>query len=253
MLKSYADESSTTGFPRLTVSGYLMTADQSTALDLNWRAALGPLPYFHMCEGHHKSHPKVYRDLLNCLTPQSVRAGFSISVNEPYCAKILRATMGNQALKYWFGGPYTLCVGAYMELVGQWVERKMPDELYVAYLFDAGHPRQGEADMFTRMMSSDPFFEETKRERRYGSHTFLDAKSEIGKVLQAGDILAWHLNAYDRTNKICQELHYLWEIPTFFKDYDRKGIEETVFEQVRTHEEYKRAKASGRLRGKRRA
>lgn len=243
MLKSYADESSTAGLPRLTVAGYLMRDDQFKLLDWNWRAALGSMPYFHMCEGHYKSHPEVYQNLLNCLTPQSVLAAFSVSVDEQYCAKILRTKMGHQALTYWFGGPYTICVGAYMQLVGQWVERNMPDEPYVAYSFDAGHPREGEANMFTSMMSSDPFFEQTKRARRYGSHTFLDAKGQIGRVLQSADILAWHLNRYHRTGKKCPELRYLWEIPTFFVDYGRKAIEETVFEQIRVHEEYKLAKA----------
>lgn len=135
-----------------------------------------------------------------------------------------------------------------MQHVGQWVDRDKPDERYVAYFFDSGHAREGEANMFANMMSSDPFFEETKRRRKCGSHTFLDAKGEIGKVLQVGDILAWHLNAFHRTSKGCAELKHLLEIPTHYVDYDRKGIEEAIFRQVRTHEEYKRWKQRGKLR-----
>jgi hypothetical protein len=194
MLKSYSDESRRQGSPFLTVAGYILTEEQSAALDNAWRVALKGLPYFHMKEGHYYKYPEIYAALLSEIKPEQVTAGFHAAVREPYYNQLTSPQLHGQTLRYWFGGSYSFCLMAYMRLVGDWLKEMMPNEKCVAYFFDAGDGRAGEADMFLKMVASDKRFETQKLQYRYTSHGWLDGKKEVGRVLQASDILAWHFS-----------------------------------------------------------
>ncbi len=194
MLKSYSDESRRPSSPFLTVAGYVMTESQFKTLDDAWRIALGGRPYFHMKEGHHKKYPKIYAALLDLITPDHMTLGFHVAVHEPYFNELTSPKLHGQTLRYWFGGAYNFCLYAYMRAVGEWLKNNIPDEKRVAYFFDAGDARAGETDMFIKMVASDKKYEAQKSQYRYTSHTWLDGKSDVGRVLQSSDILAWHFS-----------------------------------------------------------
>jgi hypothetical protein len=245
LLQSYADESWGPGSPYLTVAGYLMNNDQYVALDRAWAAGLGSLPYFHMREGHHLQHPSVYANLLNCITPQSVVAGFSASVDKAHFEAIARAKFGGQSLKYWFGGPYSFCILQYMNRVGGWVNQNVP-ESRVAYTFEAGHSRHGEADMFLGLYNAGSRYAEHRENHRYASYTFLNGKETTGRALQAADMLSWHINTHDRDRSVSAELRHLWQVPTHYMIFDRDGVEQAVFEHLKWYEQEKRNRAAAR-------
>ncbi len=233
LLASYSDESST-DFPILTVAGYLMTGEQFKALDLAWRAALGELPYFHMNEGHHWKHRKIYGELLKCITPESVTCGISASVDVNAFDLVTKEKRGNQSLKYWFGGAYAYCVGIYMSTVGEWVAANRPEELFVAYFMEAGHERQGEADMFLKLVASKLEYRQTKRDYRYGSHTFIDKKEDPGRVLQCADMLAWHLSDFHKNGgRYSSDLQHLLKVPTHYRHMLPDDIALSIGNQVK--------------------
>jgi hypothetical protein len=194
MLKSYSDESQRSGNPLLSVAGWIMTEEQSRILDLQWSAALGDLPYFHMKEGHHSKFPKVYGALLDCISPEHIIAGFHVAVNEDKYNLATNKKLQGQTLRYWFGGAYTFCLSAYMALVGEWVKQNLPAEESVKYFFDTGHARFGEANMFFGMLASNKEFRHKKLHYLFSSCEFMDNKTEAGRVLQSADIIAWHFN-----------------------------------------------------------
>jgi Protein of unknown function (DUF3800) len=194
MLKSYSDESRRPQSPFLTIAGYVMTENQYEALNEGWGIALGELPYFHMSEGHHKRYPRVYGALLELINPKHMLAGFHAAVHEGYYEQLTSPKLNGQNLRYWFGGAYSFCLSAYMRLVADWLQTDMPAEKRVAYFFDAGDSRAGEADMFLKMVADDKRFETQRLQYRYATHAWLDGKSSAGRVLQAGDILAWHFS-----------------------------------------------------------
>jgi hypothetical protein len=82
MLKLCADESIEPRSSLLSVAGYLMTEVQFAALDAAVRTARGDLPYFHMNENHQVEHPEVYRRIVDAIKPDTVIAGFAVSVYE---------------------------------------------------------------------------------------------------------------------------------------------------------------------------
>jgi len=194
MLRSYSDESQRSGNPLISVAGWMMTEEQFRALDVRWRTALGDLPYFHMKEGHHSKYPKAYTALLDCVSPEHMIAGFHVAVNEDKYNLVTDKKLQGQTLRYWFGGAYTFCLSAYMALVGEWVKQNLPGEETAEYFFDAGHARCGEANMFLRMIASNKELRHKKQHYILSSYEFMDSKTEAGRVLQSGDIIAWHFS-----------------------------------------------------------
>jgi hypothetical protein len=211
-----------------------MTEDQFEALDLHWEASLGGLSYFHMKEGHHVRYPDVYEALLDCITPAHVTAGFHIAVDEQIYNELTNVKLNGQSLRYWFGGPYTFCLNAYMLLVGEWLAKNLPEEQSVAYFFDAGHARFGEANMFLEMISSDNRFRHTKLNYRMASHTFLDSKTQIGRVLQSSDIIAWHFNYKLAHGDMLPEGKKITRaVKCFYRHYlDRAVIFDTIMKTI---------------------
>ena len=230
MLKSYSDESRREKSPFLTVAGYVMTESQFTALNDGWRTALDGLPYFHMREGHHITHPKIYAALLELIASEHMIAGFHTALHEPYYEQLTNPKFQGQTLRYWFGGAYSFCLSAYMRLVGDWLAENMPEEKCVAYFFDAGDARAGEADMFAKMVASNKRFETQKSAYRYASHTWLDGKGAIGRVLQSSDILAWHFSYFLTHGKMLPEGKQITRaVKVFYQHYlDPKTISLTI-------------------------
>jgi hypothetical protein len=151
ILRLYADESGDDGNGIFRVAGYLMTERQWKALDRRIGKALGPLEWFHMKDGDHKKHPKIYKKLLRIITPKSVLAAFSVSVNKNEYDAMLSERVGRQPLKYWMGSSYAFLVQAAMGLCGIWCrEQDLTDE-WIAYFLEAGHPSQGDADAFVKL------------------------------------------------------------------------------------------------------
>ena len=194
MLRSYSDESQRDGSPLLSVAGWIMTEQQASTLDELWQASLGELRYFHMKEAHHTKFPDVYARLLDCITTDHMLAGFHVAVNEEKYNLATNKKLHGQTLRYWFGGPYTFCMSAYMALVGDWILRNLPGTKGVDYFFDAGHSRSGEADMFFQMTASKDYLQPSKERYLLASHSFIDSKTSEGRLLQSSDILAWHFN-----------------------------------------------------------
>jgi Protein of unknown function (DUF3800) len=247
-MRSYADESKRPGSPLLSLAGYVMTESQFNALSHHWRASLGRLAYFHMKEGHHTEYPEVYRSLLDCIRPEHMTAGFHVAVNEDSYNKLSSTRLQGQSLRYWFGGPYTFCLNAYMLLIGEWLAKNRPEEETVAYFFDRGHARCGEANMFLGMVASDSRFRHTKLRYRMASHTFLDGKTEIGHVLQSADILAWHFNYYlVKGNMLPEGRKITRAVTCFYQHYlDEETISPHIRNTIDMERELMEKRASGR-------
>jgi hypothetical protein len=194
VLRSYSDESKRGPSPLLSVAGWITTERQSKVLDQRWGTVLGNLPYFHMKEGHHRKYPEVYTALLDCISPEHMIAGFHVAVNEDKYNLATDKMLQGQTLRYWFGGAYTFCMSAYMALVGEWVAQNLPEQDSIEYLFDAGHARSREANMFFEMIQSNERFQFKRRHYRLASFKFVDGKTDEGQILQTADILAWHFN-----------------------------------------------------------
>jgi hypothetical protein len=231
MIRSYSDESQRCGSPLLSIAGYIMSEDQFLALDLRWKECLGELPYFHMKEGHHTTHPQVYAALLDCIVPEHVIAGFHVVLDEEKYRKATDVKLKGQSLRYWFGGSYSFCLSTYMALVGDWLAKNLPEEEKVAYFFDAGHARSGEANMFLGMVSSDKRFVSKKQHYRLESYTFIDGKSQVGRVLQSADIIAWHMN-YNSTNGHLFYREYLEDEPICRVVLDTLDLEERMMSKA---------------------
>jgi hypothetical protein len=148
-----------------------------------------------MKDGHHASHPDAYRALVNLVTYDHMTAGFCASVFRSEYHDICKQKVQGQSLKYWIGGEYSFCVGAIAQLANHWLDANNPGEKDMAYVFDSGNQREREADMFLRMVASDPLLIARKRMIRYYSHSFVDGKRRDGGALQAADMLAWNLAA----------------------------------------------------------
>ena len=223
ILRLYADESGdeVTGIFR--IAGYLMTHKQWKGLDRRIGKALGPLHWFHMKDGDHRKHPEIYKKLLNTITPKSVLAGFSVSVNRKEYDFMLSERSGRQPLKYWIGSSYAFLVQATMSLCGSWCrEQNLTDE-WIAYFFEAGHSSQGDADALVKLFDKKQYREHAEQ-ARYASHTFLAKEGPLSKALIPCDILAWHLTNWRRGGNQCKELQRLLTVNTRYKDFDSDEI-----------------------------
>jgi len=221
MLKLYADDSSDDATSLVNWSGYLMKEDQFGDLDEKIQKARGALPYFHMKEGHHLKHPRVYQKLVSLINPESVLCGISISFYRNEFDKLMSLKFSGQSLKYWFGTQTTYAVGSMMALCADWLnESEYRDEL-VSYMFE-NCPKQGDAEFFWGMLAK-PQYRYRRDMYHYASHTFVDGKGPLGSVLQVCDILAWNLNNKEREKKNTRELNSLFKTPTIYRHH---GVEE---------------------------
>lgn len=229
----YADESFSDDSGTFLVAGYLIGSKALATLTGTWATALGPLDYFHMSEQHHQTHPEIYKALLALMTPDCFPVGFVASVNQTEYRTVMNQRLHGQPMKYWFGSPYSFCVGAIAQLANKWLDANNPNERDVAYVFEAGYEKQGEADMFLQMINTDPKLADQKRELRYFSHGFMDGKRRESGALHAADILAWNVGVGLRDHKPTTEGRNLVEaISTYGIHYSESDIRENLRAQL---------------------
>jgi hypothetical protein len=240
ILRFYADESGDDENGIFRVAGYLMTDKQWKSLDKKIGRALGDLPWFHMKEGHHRRHPKVYRKLLRAINPNSVLAGFSVSVNKREYDSIVSERIGKQPLKYWFGSMYAFLIQAVMSLCGEWCTKENRADEWIAYFFEAGHPSEGDANVAVELMKAKQYKQHAET-ARYASHAFLAKQGPLSKALIPCDILAWHLTKWRRGGNQCKELIYLLKTRTQYEDFTSDDIRKIVAkykERWKTHDKH---------------
>jgi len=223
-----ADESFDGADGNFTVAGYLVGSKALVRLIEAWALALGPLDYFHMKEGHHHKHPEIYKQLLSLMTPDYLTAGFAASVNQAEYRNVMSEKLRGQSLRYWFGGPYSFCVGAIADLANKWLNANNPNERNIAYVFESGHENQGEADTHLQQINSHPALISRKRELRYYSHTFKDGKRKDSGILHAADILAWHMGKARRA----EPTGFSTSVDIYTVEYPENNIRETVAQQL---------------------
>jgi hypothetical protein len=106
-------------------------------------------------------------------------AGFAVSCNAKEVKEI-----GPKWIKG-FGHAYPLCCHLCMTSVGKFL-RAFGSADRVAYVFESGHPREGEARTFMRQVVLNA---DVKESYRYGRDVFLPKSDAV--PLQAADLLAW--------------------------------------------------------------
>ena len=232
-LKFYGDESGDSDSSLFRVSGYLMTDEQFERWDSGIRAALGnELKYFHMNEGHHLSHPEIYRSLISLIGPDSVLAGFDVSLYESEYNQEALQIRNKQSLKYWIGDAYTFALQVLISRCGEWVADNLAADEYIAYFFESGHPREGNAGYFLNQLPSRP--QEAQRVRaRYASHTFIAKDGPLGYLISPCDILGWHLTNWQRSgNPQCDGLKSLLKTQTIYRHYSADDIRAQFKKQI---------------------
>lgn len=231
ILKMCADESYDPKTSLLQVAGYLMTEDQYIALEEAVQEIRGVLPYFHMRERHYKEHPEVYRKMISLVNPSSVIYGFCVSLHESAHRKFFSAKIRGQLLSYWMGKPYTYALGQIMAACSFIVGQSPYQDCLISYIFENGHPNQGDADLFWGQLGQ-PEHVHLKKYYRYASHTFVDGKGPLGSVIQLCDILAWNANRAMREGKKTPEFEHLLKTNMCLVHHGKKDFLEAANAQM---------------------
>lgn len=249
MLKFYADESVDAQSSLLNVSGFLMREDQCLVLDKAVREARGTLPYFHMKDGHAVSYPDVYQKLLGLISKETVICGISASIFEKTHEALGSKKVSGQTLTYWTSKPYTYCLAHAMQVCGEAIDKYFPNlrDEYIAYVFEGGHPSQGDANrMFGDLDKQE--FAQLKQFYRYASHAFVDGKGPLGSVLQLADIFAWQVNKADREGRPLEDVGRIFNVPIITKHHTAQEIYGTFVNQMRAWARRNQEKEERRLR-----
>ena len=136
-------------------------------------------------------------------------------------------------MSYWFGGAYPFCVRAVADLANKWLDANNPGERDLAYVFEAGHENQGDADRLLGLVSSDVALGDLKRRLRYFSHAFMDGKRRNAGALQAADLLAWHLTDGYRRGALNETGRRIVEqVPIYYVHYPGSAIMECLRGQL---------------------
>lgn len=249
MYSLYSDESYIDQRGNFVVAGYLIGSKRLPGFVEAWGEALGPLEYFHMSEGHHKKYPEVYLRLLRLLSTDHLMAGFCASVKQDEYKRVMREPFHGHTLKYWFGGHYSFCVTAIADIANRWMNCNSPGERDMAYVFEAGHDRQGEADCALQKIAADPLLATWKKKVRYFSHSFADGKRREAAALQAADILAWHIVQSAAGNRPPEDVRQMiLEVPTFSVHYTEARLRENIRDQIRFTQFYDQLKKAKKLK-----
>lgn len=187
LIQAYFDESYGNGL--LCVAGYVFTKGKAKRLDAQWRKMLRRyrLPYFRMSACAHGKKPFDHLSY----DDRDKAARLAIGLIKKFALVGIAATVDERQHEaqvpdpYKIHGPYEFCVWNCLMGVRRWMdgEGRKGD---VAYVFEAGHAHQSNANRLMHLLFKSPRL----RERyRYVSHSFVDkAKS---RPCQAADILAW--------------------------------------------------------------
>lgn len=217
VLRFYADDSGGSKNDRLRVTGYLMTDKQWLSIDGEIAAALGDLKWFHMKEGNHVENPEAYKQLLAAIRPESVMAGFSVSLGlEDYNIAFKNGKKGNSIVQK-VGTPYGLLLRRLLDMCGIWLVASGRTTDWIAYCFESGHPNSGDAHRFMEQLSTGKIVL-PRLKARYASHNFLAKAGPYSKALIPADILAWHLTRWNRKGPQPAELTHLLKVATRYED-----------------------------------
>lgn len=189
LLRAYFDES---GRPNglLCVAGICFAGDQARRLGKEFRDAFGKYGGFHMKDVVHKRNGFVgiSDEDRNRLVREAVAIvkkrfcyGVVVSVNIEEYKKVAPRFIRGLRSAYPF-----LCHMA-MTAVRKKVN-EFDDKREINYVFEAGHPQQGEAELLVGQMAATA---ELRKMYQYWGHSFLPKADAI--PLQAADLLAWEV------------------------------------------------------------
>jgi hypothetical protein len=117
----------------------------------------------------------------------------------------------------------------YMRRTGELLDEQDVNEPSVAYHFEDGHERCGEANDFLNMISRDTFFYPLGLRARYLRHAFLNGKNEEGALCQARDILAWLVNQEQAAGVRSPEFQQILEqVDVHYSYSDAEHIDQTI-------------------------
>jgi hypothetical protein len=191
LLEAHFDESiGETPRRILCIAGYLMTERSARRLAREWRGVLQEyeLPYFRMSACAHGNHPfghlskhervAVQTKLIE-ITKRRTMRGFATIVDlDEFDQYMLQHPL--------IGSAYTFSAHVIIGGIASWVAESGYDGR-IAYMFEAGHRSQGEAEGIMKKIFNDP---QLKSGQRYASHAFVDKASS--PPTQAADLLSWH-------------------------------------------------------------
>jgi hypothetical protein len=185
----YLDESYEEGSPILCVAGYLFWKRKAKKFARDWRAYLDDkgLPYFHMAEVPAARYGRgifatpelaeeVERELIK-RTRKATEIGFASTINEDDYAELVQPREGMRSA-------YATALLSVMVQVRRWCERTDFNG-QIAFVFERGHPHQGDADEFMKWLFAS---ERVTARMRYGGHAFLPKETPC---LHPADLLAW--------------------------------------------------------------
>jgi hypothetical protein len=189
--KAYFDESGDGGHPLFCMAGYLMEKSAAARLDAGWIAVLQKynLPYFRMsaCANGAEPFDKLTMDQrIECekeviaLIKAHTALGIAVTVD----TRAFNRVMPERKFKE-IGSPYSLCAKMCLTAVKSWaIQNNFSGK--IAYVFEAGHKNQTEANGIMNRMFRVP---QLRADYRYQSHTIIDKADAC--PLQAADLLAW--------------------------------------------------------------
>ena len=190
MIEAYFDESgSHEGSPILCVAGFIIEADAAREMEARWQTMLDTyrLPFFHMVDCAHGVEPF---DILSrderiaaekeaiSIIRNKITYGIAVTVNPVE----FEHTVPKSAE---LGSAYSLCAHMCLTAVRGWATKfNYPGN--IAYVFEAGHASQSEANAIMIRIFDLPHL---RADHRYVSHTFGDKRVVL--PLQAADVIAW--------------------------------------------------------------
>lgn len=192
-LRAYFDESIRKDVDTFTVAGYAFLPDQVKRFDRSWRKMLGPYQVFHMADFNsgRNEFKNISKDLQHSMIREAVRiinARVLVGVSASCSAEAFEE-MRPRELRF-HRDPYPflchLCIVKISDLLDS---NRLRGN--VAYVFEAGHRCQGDADRLMQLVHADPH---VSRRFRYKDHSFVP--KEGAAPLQAADFLAWEWGKY---------------------------------------------------------
>lgn len=176
------------------VAGYGFVPKQAKNFIREWRKMLGPIKCFHTTDLVNRreefqgfSVDDVNRMMKRAIGIINERVSVAAVVicNRKEFEAVAPASRG-------FSDPYPVCCHLCMSLMGQWLDKRSPNQGNISYFFEAGNKHYGEADDLINLAATPDGIEAgLSRFYRYRSHTFLRKDAEGSAPLQAADLLAW--------------------------------------------------------------
>jgi hypothetical protein len=188
ILQGYFDESERAG-GIFCVAGYVFAARQAKKFTKDWSqlfcAYPGGLHMRDITQRTRSFYGLSIKDQKRLFTEagriikRRMTAGFAVSCNVKEVEAIAPTWIKG------FGHAYPLCCHLCLTAVGKFLDASGSEDR-VTYVFESGHPREGEARTFLQRSVLDPI---AKESYRHNGDAFLPKSDAI--PLQAADMLAW--------------------------------------------------------------